>query len=283
MGHPQVWRADRAAGAKAMTRRHHATCVVAVALICRLLILPGRPTAEEQDVKSADCASRAAVAARIDKLESRPLAAQHATLLAQVRALEKEIGELPSILAGSCGVPLDRDVLALRVERARKVIEVAAAEERRRKEAQAEEQRLRQAEERRRQSEEGRRQEITAKSWPDQIKEAVLDRKVQIGMTTEQVMAAWGRPAEGKRDDQSDEPRGAMDLPGVGLPLLHKWDFDHDSAHAVERSASRPLVAAPSGSYYVGSIRTSSPCRINWHLNIRSSACGTRARCSCRG
>ena len=31
-------------------------------------------------------------------------------------------------------------------------------------------------------------------SWPDQIKQAVLDRKVQIGMTTEHVMAAWGRP-----------------------------------------------------------------------------------------
>jgi hypothetical protein len=50
-----------------------------------------------------------------------------------------------------------------------------------------EEQRLRQAEER-------RRQEITAKPWPDQIKQAVLDRKLQIGMTTEQVMSAWGRP-----------------------------------------------------------------------------------------
>jgi hypothetical protein len=166
-----------------MTRRHHATCLLAATLICRLLILPGRPTAKEQDLKSVDCASRAAIAARIDKRESRPLATQHATLLAQVQALEKEIGELPSIRAGSCGDLLDLDVLAPRVERARKVIENAAAEERRRQEAQAEEQRLRQAEER-------RRHEITAESWPDQIKQAVLDRKVQIGMTTEQVMAA---------------------------------------------------------------------------------------------
>lgn len=101
---------------------------------------------------------------------------------------------MPSILAGSCGASLDRDVLARRVEQTRKAIEDAAAEERRRKEAQVEQQRRRQAEELRRQAEERRRQEITAKSWPDQIKQAVLDRKVHIGMTTEQVMAAWGQP-----------------------------------------------------------------------------------------
>jgi len=46
-----------------------------------------------------------------------------------------------------------------------------------RREEQAEEQRYGQAEER-------RRQEITAKSWPDQIKQAVLDQKAHIGMTT---------------------------------------------------------------------------------------------------
>jgi hypothetical protein len=43
---------------------------------------------------------------------------------------------------------------------------------------------------------ERRRQEISAKQWPETIKQAVLAQRVQIGMTTEQVTASWGRPQQ---------------------------------------------------------------------------------------
>ena len=41
---------------------------------------------------------------------------------------------------------------------------------------------------------ERRHQEISRKSWPEPVKQAVLDKRVEIGMTREQVTAAWGEP-----------------------------------------------------------------------------------------
>lgn len=41
---------------------------------------------------------------------------------------------------------------------------------------------------------EKRRHVITSKAWPDEIKRLVIDRRVSIGMTTEQAEAAWGKP-----------------------------------------------------------------------------------------
>jgi hypothetical protein len=35
---------------------------------------------------------------------------------------------------------------------------------------------------------------INSKNWPKDIKEAVINRKVELGMTAEQVTLAWGRP-----------------------------------------------------------------------------------------
>jgi hypothetical protein len=48
--------------------------------------------------------------------------------------------------------------------------------------------------ERERQAEERRRRDIAAKPWPETTKRAALDKRIEIGMTTEQVTAAWGRP-----------------------------------------------------------------------------------------
>jgi integrase len=63
----------------------------------------------------------------------------------------------------------------------------ALEQERRRREHALEQERLRQAQER-------HRQEISAKPWPEKIKRAVLEKQIEIGMTSEQVTASWGRP-----------------------------------------------------------------------------------------
>jgi hypothetical protein len=39
-----------------------------------------------------------------------------------------------------------------------------------------------------------RANEIKAKKWPADIEKAVIDRKIRIGMTDEQVRMAWGKP-----------------------------------------------------------------------------------------
>jgi len=41
---------------------------------------------------------------------------------------------------------------------------------------------------------ERRRRQIGTKSWPEHVKVAVLEDRVEIGMTREQVTAAWGEP-----------------------------------------------------------------------------------------
>jgi hypothetical protein len=50
-------------------------------------------------------------------------------------------------------------------------------------EEQAQQERRRLERERLRQAEERRRREVAAKPWPDEIKQAVVERRVQIGMT----------------------------------------------------------------------------------------------------
>src|SRR5262245_29539187 len=37
---------------------------------------------------------------------------------------------------------------------------------------------------------------IKAKKWPSQIEQAVIEKKIRMGMTEEQVIAAWGKPAK---------------------------------------------------------------------------------------
>lgn len=159
--------------------------LVSVAIAGYLLLSIGASITAAQDTD--ECKRRAALAERLDKLESRSSRPPYAALLPEVRALEKEMESFASILSGSCGDNLDRAVLERRFGQVRNIVQERAAAERRRKDTQAEELRYRQAEER-------RRHEIVAKPWSDQIKQAVLDRKVLIGMTTEHVVTAWGRP-----------------------------------------------------------------------------------------
>ena len=76
--------------------------------------------------------------------------------------------------------------------------EEQAAQERRRQEEQVERQRRSKEEQaeqaRRREADERRRREIASQPWPDEIKQTVIARKIDIGMTSEQETAAWGAP-----------------------------------------------------------------------------------------
>jgi hypothetical protein len=166
--------------------------VTAQALTLSLCLMSS--AAAEQNSNTEECATRAAIAASIAKIESERPAAPASALLAQIDAIEDRVSNLQFIMSGACGDNLDNVALRVRIERARDAIHKATAEERRRKEEQAEQQRRRRAEQHRQQAEESRRGEIAAKPWPEPIKQAVLDRSVEIGMTREQVAAAWGRP-----------------------------------------------------------------------------------------
>jgi hypothetical protein len=152
------------------------------------LLLAGSTVADEQNGNAEECTRRAAIAASLAKVESatRP-AAQEAALLAQLDAVESQIIASQPIAFGACGDNLGIDTLRQRLDRARDAVRTAAAEEHRRK---LDEQRRRETAA----MEEQRRRVIAAKPWPDDIKRAVTDRKVQIGMTSEQVLLAWGRP-----------------------------------------------------------------------------------------
>jgi len=77
---------------------------------------------------------------------------------------------------GTCPESLGMAALSGRLERAREPIRRALADERRRHEINA------------------RRQEINAKAWPERVKRAVLENRIEIGMTSDQVTSAWGRP-----------------------------------------------------------------------------------------
>lgn len=153
--------------------------------------------------KIEECAKRSAVATHLATIESAHAAAksteQQESLLAQIVDIEK-----PSRNSNrSCTVTalmISGSPLSGRLERVQAEIKQAVAMERRRQEAEAARRREEIDAARRRQeiiaATERRRQEINAKQWPETIKQAVLAQRVQIGMTTEQVTASWGRPQQ---------------------------------------------------------------------------------------
>jgi TonB family protein len=147
-------------------------------------LVPGRsPVATAtplgaSDPDTAECAKREAIAGSITAIESaKPSARQSAdALLAQMARIQKQVSELPPVLWGTCPEHLGIAALSGRLERARAPVRRALEQER-----------LRQAQER-------RQQEVSTKPWPEKIKRAVLEERIEIGMTGDQVTAAWGRP-----------------------------------------------------------------------------------------
>jgi TonB family protein len=131
----------------------------------RITTVPTEGIAEE-------CEKRKAIAANLSTIESAARAAkgttQQTTLLAQMADIEKRIAELQPVMYGGCPDDLAIAVLSDRLEKASDPIRRAVAAER-------------------------RRQEVGAKPWPEKIKRAVLEERIEIGMTAEQVSASWGR------------------------------------------------------------------------------------------
>jgi hypothetical protein len=170
-------------------------------LLVIALLFAGEAAADDQD-----CAKREAIAASIAKVESETPAGRETALLAEIESIEKQLAELHPVLFGTCPENLGIAILSGRLQRARDVVREAVAQAQRRqeraleqerllKERQAEQERRRQEQEHLRRAEEQRRREIAAKPWSEPIKQAVIARKIQIGMTSEQVAAAWGRPS----------------------------------------------------------------------------------------
>jgi hypothetical protein len=121
------------------------------------------PAAESD---AAHCAKHAAVAAAITKLDSaRTTGTPFEELLRQLAEIEKRMLELQPGTGRTCPNELSIVGLSERFEPIRHEL-----------------------------TSERRRQEIGRKSWPDHVKLAVLENRVELGMTREQVTAAWGEP-----------------------------------------------------------------------------------------
>jgi hypothetical protein len=118
----------------------------------------------ESDV--AECAKREAIAEAIAKLDStRATGTPFEELLRQLAEIEKRLVELHPATGRTCHADLSIVGLSQRFDPIRQ--ELAT---------------------------ERRRQEIGRKSWPEHVKLAVLEKRVELGMTREQVTAAWGEP-----------------------------------------------------------------------------------------
>ncbi|HEY6108326.1 MAG TPA: hypothetical protein VIV56_05405 [Gemmatimonadales bacterium] len=123
----------------------------------------GAPVAES-DV--AECGKREAIAAAIAKLDSaRATGTPLNELIRQLAEIEKRMLELQPAAGGTCRNDLSIVGLGERFDPIREAL-----------------------------VSERRHQEISRKSWSEQVKQAVLDKRVEIGMTREQVTAAWGEP-----------------------------------------------------------------------------------------
>jgi hypothetical protein len=122
------------------------------------------PPAAESDTD--ECARREPIEESIARLESARSAGQPlADLAGEIAAIEKRILELPPAASQACRPELSIAGLTERFDPIRQ----ALATER-------------------------RRREINAHPWPERIKLAVLENRIEIGMTREQVAAAWGQP-----------------------------------------------------------------------------------------
>jgi hypothetical protein len=122
------------------------------------------PPVAESD--AARCAKHEAVAAAIAKLDSaRATGTPFDELLRQLGEIEKRMLELQPGTGRTCPNELSIVGLSERFEPIRHEL-----------------------------ISERRRQEIGRKSWADHVKLAVLENRVELGMTREQVTAAWGEP-----------------------------------------------------------------------------------------
>jgi len=125
---------------------------------------PVVPPVLQSDV--AECAHREAIAASIAKLDSsRATKAPFEELLRQMAEIEKRMLELNPGPGRTCQLDLSIVALSERFDPIRQEL-------------------LR----------ERRSQDIGRKSWPEHIKQAVLENRVELGMTREQVTAALGEP-----------------------------------------------------------------------------------------
>lgn len=122
------------------------------------------PPVAESDV--AECARRETIAASIAKLDSaRTTGTSWEQLLSQLAEIEKRMLELRPATGQTCPDHLSILRLAERFDPIRQEL-----------------------------VHERRRQEIGRKAWPEHVKLAVLGNRVELGMTRDQVTAAWGEP-----------------------------------------------------------------------------------------
>jgi hypothetical protein len=115
---------------------------------------------------AAECGKREAIAEAIAKLDSaRATGTPFEELLRQLAAIEKRLVELQPDSGRTCPPDLSIVALSERFDPLRQELTT-----------------------------ERRRQEISRKAWPEHVKVAVLEKRVELGMTREQVTAAWGEP-----------------------------------------------------------------------------------------
>jgi hypothetical protein len=115
---------------------------------------------------AAECGKREAIAEAIAKLDSaRETGTPFEELLRQLTAIEKRLVELQPDRGRTCPPDLSIVGLSERFDPIRQELTT-----------------------------ERRRQEISRKAWPEHVKVAVLEKRVELGMTREQVTAAWGEP-----------------------------------------------------------------------------------------
>ena len=154
-----------------------------VAILTVLLSL-SLPVAALADPEA--CAMRQAIATEIETVggEIQRVAGQPGALKrfdARLRALEQRLESLPSLGLDECPEHLWAYVLMQRLREVREPLQRVLDEARQREAVAA------------RQRHEAARQRKIA-TWPQPIQRAVADRRVVIGMTTEQALAAWGQP-----------------------------------------------------------------------------------------
>jgi hypothetical protein len=118
------------------------------------------------DADSQECARREAIVATIARFEAAWAGGQpFPQLVAQMAEIEKQIIELQPAAGRTCPDHLSIAGLTERFDPIRHDI-----------------------------TREHRRREINAKAWPEHVKLAVLEQRVELGMTRDQVAAAWGQP-----------------------------------------------------------------------------------------
>jgi len=139
-----------------------------------------------------------AITKRIDEIWGELERVSHTD--ARLAALHTELANVYNGLLERSKSPESREKWEAAVEKARErerereEQEQTAREAERRREA-ALQAKIRQQQEAAREGERRRQATVLAKKWPPNIEQAVIERKVFVGMTTEQAQLAWGPPA----------------------------------------------------------------------------------------